>query len=92
MRWPDVRNAYRNRWLVIEALEAHSDEKRRILDRIAVIETCTDGAAAMQCYSQLHRQHPQREFYFVHTSRETLEILESKSVSTWRSHAVAVEV
>ncbi len=92
MRWPDARNAYPNRWLVIEALEAHSDGNHRILDRIAVIETCTDGAAAMQCYSHLHRQHPQREFYFVHTSREALEILESRSVSTWRSHAVAVEV
>lgn len=92
MRWPDVRNAYPNRWLVIEALEAHSNEGQRILDRIAVIETCTDGTAALRFYSQLHREYPQREFYFVHTSRETLEILESRSVSTWRSHAPAVEV
>jgi hypothetical protein len=92
MRWPDVRNAYPNRWLVIEALEAHSSESQRILDRIAVIETCSDGTAALRCYNQLHRQYPQREFYFVHTSRDTLEILESRSVSTWRSHALAVEV
>lgn len=92
MRWSDVRAAYPNQWLVIEALEAHSDEDQRHIDRIAVIETCTDGAAAMQCYNQMHRQYPQREFYFVHTSRETLEILESRSVSTWRSHALAVEV
>lgn len=92
MRWLDVRNAYPDRWLAIEALEAHSAENHRILDRIAVIETCPDGTTAMQCYNELHRQHPQREFYFVHTSREMLEILESRSVSTWRSHAVAVEV
>lgn len=92
MRWPDVRTAHPNRWLVIEALEAHSDEGQRSLDRIAVIETCTDGAAAMRCYNELHHQYPQREFYFVHTSREMLEILESRSVSTWRSHAPAVEV
>ena len=92
MRWPDARNAYPNQWLVIEALEAHSEGNHRILDRIAVIETCTDGAAAMRCYNELHRQYPQREFYFVHTSREMLEILESRSVSTWRSHAPAVEV
>ncbi len=58
MRWSDVRKAYPNRWLVVEALEAHSEENHRFLDRIAVIETCTDGAAAMQCYNQLHRQNP----------------------------------
>ena len=92
MRWPDVRSAYPDRWLVIEALEAHSSEGQRILDRIAVIETCSDGTAALRCYNQLHRQYPQREFYFVHTSRDTLEILESRSVTTWRSHAPAVEV
>lgn len=84
MKWPDVRTAYPNRWLVVEAMEAHSDEGQRILDRIAVIETCTDGTAAMQCYNELHRQYPQREFYCVKTSRETLEILENRSVSMWR--------
>ncbi len=92
MRWSDVRKAYPNRWLVIEALEAHSDTNQRFLDRIAVIEVCSDGTSAMTCYDQLHRRHPHREFYFVHTDRETLEILESRSVSTWRSHATAVEV
>ena len=81
MRWSDVRKAYPDRWLVVEALEAHSEENHRFLDRIAVIETCTDGAATMQCYNQLHRQHPQREFYFVHTSREC-----SKS---WRANRSA---
>ncbi len=74
MRWPDVRNAYPDRRLVIEALEAHAAENHRIRDRIAVIETCTDGTTARQCYNELHRLHPQREFYFVHTSRELLDI------------------
>jgi len=92
MRWSDVRIAYPNQWLVIEALDAHSEDQRRFLDRIGVVESCEDGAAAMACYSQLHRQYPQREFYFVHTDRETLDILESRSVSTWRTHAVASEV
>ncbi len=92
MRWSEVRTAYPNQWLVIEALEAHSEAHQRLLDRVAVVETCDDGTAAMACYNQLHRQHPQREFYFVHTSRETLEILESRSVSTWRSHATPIEI
>ena len=76
MLWTDVRNAYPNQWLIIEALEAHTKDNRRLLDRIAVVETCADGAAAMQSYRRLHQQYPLREFYFVHTSREKLEIIE----------------
>jgi hypothetical protein len=76
MVWSDVRNVYPNQWLIIEALEAHTEGSHRLLDRIAVIETCADGAAAMQSYRRLHQQYPLREFYFVHTSRETLEIME----------------
>ncbi len=44
------------------------------LDRIAVIETCRDGKGAFQSYQRLHEAHPFREFYFVHTGRETLDI------------------
>jgi len=34
MQWPEVRNAYPDQWLVIEALEAHTTpDRQRILDR-----------------------------------------------------------
>lgn len=87
MNWSQVRQAHPDQWLVIEALEAHSEERQRILDRIAVIEACSDGRGALNCYRQLHREHPLREFYFVHTSRDELEILESPSVTARRLHA-----
>lgn len=87
MKWMQVRMAYPDQWLVIEALEAHTEQRQRILDRIAVVETCPDGRSAMHCYRELHRHHPLREFYFVHTSREDLDIVESPSVSVWRQHA-----
>lgn len=76
MRWSDIRAAYPRQWLIIEALEAHSDGHQRILDRIAVVEVCVDGVAAMQGYRRLHQEYLLREFYFVHTSRENLEIVE----------------
>ena len=90
MQWPDVRKAYPDKWLIIEAIEAHSAENRRLLDRIAVVETCRDGADAMQCYRRLHQQYPEREFYFVHTSREELDIRETHWVGLWRGNAVSV--
>jgi hypothetical protein len=76
MRWSDVRTAYPDQWLVIEALEAHSIENHRVFDRIAVIEVCADGPATMKRYADLHREHPQRELCFAHTSKLELDIEE----------------
>jgi hypothetical protein len=91
MRWKEVRQAYPDQWLVIEALEAHTEHDQRRLDRIAVIEVCRDGQAALQSYRHLHHQFPAREFYFVHTRREDLEIRERYWAGVRRSHAVNVE-
>jgi hypothetical protein len=54
MRWDDVRLAFPDQWLVIEALEAHSADGRRIFDRIAMIAQCADGPAAMNSHRELH--------------------------------------
>jgi hypothetical protein len=57
MEWPEIREAYPNKWLVIEALAAHTTAtKQRQLDRIAVVERCADGTSAMQSYRRLHQQ------------------------------------
>jgi hypothetical protein len=76
MRWQEVRAAYPDQWLVIEALETHSEKEHRILDRIAVIDVCPDGRATMKRYRERRRAHPQRELCFVHTSMVELEIEE----------------
>lgn len=79
MVWSEIRKVYPNQWLVIEALEAHTTlENQRELDRIAVVEQCSDGNNALEICHQLHKQHPSREFYFVHTTREQLDIRERK--------------
>lgn len=91
MVWTDVCSAYPNQWLIIESLEAHTEGNRRLLDRLAVIETCPDGAAALQSYRRLHQQYPLREFYFVHTSREELEIIERQWTGIRSSYAVNPE-
>lgn len=91
MRWPEVRAMYPNRWLVIEALDAHTEDQLRILDNIAVVEVCADSEAAMRAYRLLHQRHPTREFYFVHTSRENLDIKERRWVGIRRSNASYAE-
>jgi hypothetical protein len=88
MRWPEIHTTYPNQWLVIEALTAHTENNQRHLERIAVVETCPNGATAMRRYRDLHQQYPLREFYFVHTEREELKIEEQQWLGIRRNHAV----
>ncbi|MEA3439940.1 MAG: hypothetical protein U9R58_06630 [Chloroflexota bacterium] len=89
MHWSEIRATYPEQWLIVEALEAHTTEdSQRLFDRLAVIETCVDGNTAMQRYRELHQEHPQREYYFVHTSREELTIHERQWLGIRRSNAV----
>jgi len=89
MLWAEIRQAYPNQWLIIEALEAHTTpDKQRHLDCLAVIDTCPDGSAALQRYRHRHQQYPLREFYFVHTSRAELDIREREWVGVRTNHVV----
>jgi hypothetical protein len=45
----------------------------------------------LDSYRRLHQQYPSREFYFVHTSREELDIREQQWLGIRRSHAHRVE-
>jgi len=74
MNWEDIRIHYPQQWLLIEAIKAHSEFDRRILDQLAVIGAFPDSVAAINSYRQLHREAPERELYVFHTSRATLDI------------------
>ena len=75
MQWPEICRSHPDTWLIVEALEAHTTpDSRRRLDRLTVVEECPDGKAAMKRYRLLHQQYPEREFYFIHTSRDSLDI------------------
>ena len=76
-----------DRWLVIDALEAHTEGHRRLVDRIGVVDVCPDGASAFQRYRELHGAHPERELYFVHTGNADLDIVERSWLGIRRSDA-----
>jgi len=80
MLWHDIHSRYPNQWMIVEALTARTDGSRRLIDEMAVVELREDGGGALQRYRELHRQHPEREFYYLHTSREELDI----HVRPWR--------
>jgi len=67
MNWEDVKKAYPSQWVIIEAVEAHSEENKRIVDQIAVIDSFREGTknvllenARLHVYGSLkvyHRSH-----------------------------------
>lgn len=81
MKWDEIRKAFPDQWLVVEATLAHtSDDSRRHLDDIAVVDKCSSGGEAFARYRELHRLDPQREYYCLHTSTAEPEIVERQWV------------
>ena len=91
MRWMNVRKTYPNQWLVIEAVKAHSARTNRVLDKIGLLESCADGTTARQKYRAFHKHYPEREFYFVHTSRKELSIQERQWLGIRRGRAATAQ-
>ena len=83
MTWREIRQQYPSQWLLVEAINAHSEGDQRILDDIAVLQSFTDVEPAMNRYKVIHRQSPFRELYVLHTDRAELEISETRLVSAW---------
>jgi hypothetical protein len=74
MQWSEIRERYPRQWLLVEAMEAHSEEGQRILSDLEVIQSFPDPMAAMGHYQELHWLNPQRELYVLHTDRDCLDI------------------
>ena len=78
MKWQNIREQYPNRWLLIEAISAHTAADQRVLNEIAVVDAFADSVTALQRYQTLHHEAPQRELYVFHTDRQNLNITERR--------------
>ena len=76
MKWKDIRDEYPDSWILLEAIEAHSDQKKRVVDKIAVLDIFNNSDEAMKAYRELHKKNPEREIYVAHTKNKNLEIEE----------------
>ncbi|WP_240418103.1 hypothetical protein [Paenibacillus periandrae] len=72
MRWEEVQERFPEEWVVLEATKAHSKEGHRYIEEVIVIDAFDDPTKARRRYSELHREEPQREYCFFHTSRPEL--------------------
>ncbi|NSW89387.1 MAG: hypothetical protein HPY74_01675 [Firmicutes bacterium] len=76
MKWEQVRDNYPNTWVLFEAIVAHSEQGKRIIEDMAVLNTFESGTEAMRKYIELHKQNPERELFIFSTSNKELEIKE----------------
>lgn len=78
MNWQSIREHYPNQWILLEAIEAYSDDGKRIINKGSVVNFFEDSRDALAEYKELHKNSPVRELYVIHTSKKELEILERK--------------
>jgi hypothetical protein len=87
MLWSDIRTLYPDKWLIIEALDAYTNKKnQRKLKDIAIIDICSNNKTVMKSYKELHKQYPQREFYYVNTNKDELDIREKSWIGIRRGY------
>ena len=46
MQWEEIRKHYPHQWLLVEALTAHSEDNKRILERLGVLGAYPDSPTA----------------------------------------------
>ena len=85
MKWENVRQAFPEQWVLIEAVQAYTNEKsERILEEVTPLKIFSNSPAAMKSYQELHRKDPTRELYVLHTNRKEPNIIEKRWVGVRR--------
>jgi hypothetical protein len=75
MDWQELRRQYPHSWLLVEAFDAYTEGDQRIIPRLELIaEFGVDWETAWDRYKTLHRADKHREYYVLHSDRETLDI------------------
>jgi len=79
MKWEDVRQAFPDQWVLIEAVQAYTNEKsERILEEVTPLKIFSNSSDAMVAYQELHLKDPKRELYVLHTNRKNPNIIEKR--------------
>jgi len=76
MKWTEARKIYPDKWLLFEAIEAYSENGKRIVYELSVINVYDDGRKALEDYAEKHKKDKTREMYVYNTKNEKLLIEE----------------
>ena len=76
MKWNEARKIYPNKWLLFEAIEAYSEEGKRIVEELSIINVYDQGKEALKEYADKHKKDKRREMYVYNTKNVELLIEE----------------
>jgi hypothetical protein len=76
MTYQQIRQAHPETWLLVEALNAYSRGRQRIVEDLAVVNVFDDSYLALVAYKNLQHTNPERELYVVHSSKPELDVKE----------------
>lgn len=75
MNWDQIRELHPQSWVVVEALEAHTENGQRIINVMSLHDVCgSDWKSAWERYKELHAADRWKEYYVLHTDRVELNI------------------
>jgi hypothetical protein len=78
MNWQQLRQQYPHRWLIVEAINAHTEGSNRIIDQLDVIEIFGDDwKPAWELYKALHNADRYREYYVLHTEALNIGVMDT---------------
>lgn len=78
LKWNEAVKKYPDKWLLFEAIEASSEDGKRVVEDLSVINFFDDSREALNEYSEMHKKDKSREIYVYHTSNKEL-IIEERS-------------
>jgi hypothetical protein len=84
MKWKQVREQYPEKWVLVEAISAYSEDSVRHIEEISVISSFSDSTMAWKEYKKLHLSDRSREYYIFHTDHLTIEVKEQKFIGVRR--------
>ena len=67
MKWNEARKVYPNKWILFEAMEAYSENGKRIVEELSIINAYDQGKEALKEYAEKHKKDKSREMYVYHT-------------------------
>ncbi|WP_317617265.1 hypothetical protein [Paenibacillus elgii] len=76
MRWSEVCTRYPSCFVLVEALKAVSNKRKRTIEEMTVVEEYDNPMKAWDGYKRHHMENPEREFYVFHTSKQEIEVIE----------------
>ncbi|MGL5692889.1 MAG: hypothetical protein ACRCXA_02340 [Peptostreptococcaceae bacterium] len=76
MKWTDVKKEYPNKWVLIKAINARTENGLRLVEELEVLNSFENGQEALKEYSIKHKLNKSDEMYVYHSSKDNLEISE----------------